>query len=103
MPEIFIVPPGRAWQVRSRARCGVCRVRASEGISPRACRWRSSHSSTGEIGIEVIANPSASEIAEAMTAVTGMHPASPAPLMPNGFSGDGVSRWSISMCGTSEA
>ena len=26
-----------------------------------------------------------------------MTPASPAPLMPNGFSGDGVSRWSISM------
>ena len=49
------------------------------------------------IGIEVIAKPSASSMAEAMTADTGMHPASPAPLMPNGFSGDGVSRWSVSM------
>ena len=33
------------------------------------------------------------------TASRGMTPASPAPLMPSGFSGDGVSRWSISMCG----
>ncbi len=74
-----------------------------EGSSPAACRWRSSHSSTGEIGIEVMAKPSASEMAEAMTALTGMQPASPAPLIPNGFSGDGVCRWSVSMCGISDA
>ena len=50
-----------------------------------------------------IRKPSASSIAEAMTADTGMHPASPAPLMPNGLRGDGVSRWSVSIVGTSEA
>ena len=41
--------------------------------------------------------PSASSMAEAITAETGITPASPAPLMPSGFSGDGVSRWSVSI------
>ena len=39
----------------------------------------------------LIRNPIASSTADAITAETGMTPASPAPLMPNGFSGDGVS------------
>ena len=34
---------------------------------------------------------------------TGMAPASPAPLTPRGFSGDGVSTWAFSMGGTSVA
>ena len=42
--------------------------------------------------MEVMGKPSASSMAEAMTAVTGMHPASPAPLIPKGFRGEGVSR-----------
>jgi hypothetical protein len=42
-------------------------------------------------------------MAAASTAAPGMVPASPAPLMPSGLSGDGVSRWSISTFGTSEA
>ncbi len=45
----------------------------------------------------VIGKPSASEIAAANTAADGITPASPAPLMPSGLSGDGVSRWSISI------
>ena len=45
----------------------------------------------------MIGKPSASSIAAANTAADGMTPASPAPLMPSGFSGDGVSRWSISI------
>ena len=57
-------------------------------------RWCSSD---GEIGIEVMGKPSASSIAEAKTAAEGMTPASPAPLSPSGLSGDGVSRWSISI------
>src|SRR6185437_16422012 len=60
-------------------------------------RWRNSNRSEGEIGIVVIGKPSASEIAEAKTAAPGITPASPAPLMPSGLSGDGVSRWSISI------
>ena len=40
---------------------------------------------------------SASSIAAANTAADGMTPASPAPLMPSGLSGDGVSRWSMSI------
>jgi hypothetical protein len=70
------------------------------------CRRRS-NSSEGEIGIAVIASPgrscrSASSIAAANTAAEGMTPASPAPLMPSGLRGEGVSRWSMSMCsGTS--
>ena len=47
----------------------------------------------------MIGKPSASSIAEAITAADGITPASPAPLMPSGFSGDGVSRWSISIVG----
>ena len=45
--------------------------------------------------MEVSTKPSASEIAAAKTAADGITPASPAPLMPSWFSGDGVSRWSI--------
>src|SRR5690606_18428606 len=82
---------------------GASAPRRSEGSSPAACRSRSSHSWEGEIGIAVTGKPSASSIAPAMTALTGMHPASPAPLMPSGFSGLGVSRWSASTWGTSEA
>ena len=63
----------------------------------------SSHSSDGEIGMRVIGKPSASEIAEANSAADGITPASPAPLIPSGFRGDGVSRWSVSITGTSEA
>ena len=50
-----------------------------------------------------IRNPSASSIAAANTACPGITPASPSPLMPSGLSGEGVSRWSISTCGTSLA
>ena len=50
---------------------------------------RSAYSSDGEIGIAVIGKPSASEMAAANTAADGITPASPAPLMPSGFSGDG--------------
>ena len=57
----------------------------------------------GEIGIAAIRRPTASSIADAIAAVPGMTPASPAPLIPSGFSGDGVSWWSMSMSGTSEA
>src|SRR5579862_7455309 len=67
-----------------------------EGVSLACWHWRrSSNSSDGEIGIDVIGKPSASSMAEANTAALGMTPASPAPLIPSGFSGDGVSRWSI--------
>src|SRR5438067_813354 len=47
--------------------------------------------------------PRASSTAEAVTAATGITPASPAPLMPRGFSGERDSRWSISMDGSSVA
>lgn len=40
--------------------------------------------------------PVASSTAAASTADTGITPASPAPLMPSGFSGDGVCWWSSS-------
>ena len=70
--------------------------------TPGSCCSRRANRSEGEIGIAVIAKPSASEIAEANTAADGITPASPAPLMPSGFSGEGVSRWSMSMrAGTS--
>ena len=45
----------------------------------------------------VIGKPSASSMAAANTAADGITPASPAPLMPSGLSGDGVSRWSMSI------
>ena len=71
---------GKAWQSRA--------ARAS----------RSSYRSLGLIGIAVIRTiPSASSIADANRADEGITPASPAPLIPSGFSGDGVSRWSISI------
>jgi hypothetical protein len=38
-----------------------------------------------------------------MTAWPGITPASPTPLTPNGFSGDGEVRWSVSTVGTSDA
>src|SRR5262249_7549908 len=44
---------------------------------------------------------SASSTAEATTAATGSVPDSPTPLSPRGFSGEGVSRWSISSSGMS--
>ena len=47
----------------------------------------------GLIGMASIRNPTASSTADANTAETGMTPASPAPLMPNGFSGEGVTWW----------
>ena len=79
MPEIFMrSAPSVTWCAAGGA---------SEGISPCRVARRSSQSSTGEIGIDVIGKPSASSMAEAMTADTGMQPASPAPLMPSGFSG----------------
>ena len=43
------------------------------------------------MGMASIRKPMASSTAAAMTADTGMTPASPAPLIPSGFSGDGVS------------
>ena len=56
------------------------------------------------MGIDMIGKPSASSMAAAKTAAEGITPASPAPLMPSGLSGDGVSRWSMSMvAGTSVA
>src|SRR5580704_1771005 len=48
-------------------------------------------------------SPSAFSIACANNGPTGMAPASPAPLMPSGLSGDVVTVWAISMCGTSSA
>src|SRR6266480_1462673 len=63
----------------------------------------SSKSLSGERGISVIGIPVASSIAEAITAPTGITPASPAPFTPSGLSGDGVSMWSISMGGISVA
>ena len=51
----------------------------------------------------MIGMPSASSIAAAITAETGMTPASPAPLMPSGLSGRGVSRCAVSIRGTSVA
>ena len=78
-------------------------MRRSEGTSPAAWRRRSSHSSDGEIGIRSIRKPSASSMAEAITAWPGITPASPTPLTPNGFSGDGDVRWSVSTVGTSDA
>src|SRR5690606_23814514 len=68
---------------------------ASAGTS--ACSRRRAKSSDGEIGIALMGKPSASSMAAANTAADGITPASPAPLMPSGLSGDGVSRWSISM------
>ena len=62
-----------------------------------SCDWRRGNSSDGEIGMAVMGKPSASSIAAANTAADGITPASPAPLMPSGLSGDGVSRWSMSM------
>src|SRR5205823_1167271 len=59
----------------------------------------SSNSLSGDRGISVIGTPIASSIADPSTAPTGITPASPAPLIPSGFSGDGVSMWSISMGG----
>ncbi|MFC6935369.1 hypothetical protein ACFQHO_37055 [Actinomadura yumaensis] len=63
-------------------------------------RWKRA---SGLRGIASIPMPSASSTADAITADTGITPASPAPLMPSGLSGDGVSRWSISTAGTSVA
>ena len=63
-------------------------------ISESGLRTRS-YSSVGEIGIDEIRRPTASSIADAIAAVPGMTPASPAPLMPSGFSGDGVSRCAV--------
>src|SRR4029077_11349019 len=63
----------------------------------------SSISRAGPSGMRVTrppAGPTASSIAEARTAGTGSAPDSPTPLSPSGFSGDGVSRWSITMVGT---
>ena len=71
-------------------------------ISESGLRTRS-YSSVGEIGMEAIRRPTASSIADAMAAVPGMTPASPAPLMPSGFSGDGVDWWSITTSGISLA
>ncbi len=42
-------------------------------------------------------------LADARAADPGITPASPAPLIPSGFSGDGVCWWSITTSGTSEA
>ena len=61
------------------------------GTRPAACSAYNSKSRLGLIGIASIRNPIASSTADAITADTGMTPASPAPLMPSGFSGDGVS------------
>ena len=58
---------------------------------------------SGDSGISVIGMPVASSIADAITAPTGITPASPAPFTPSGLSGDGVSMWSISMGGISVA
>ena len=71
-------------------------------ISAIGLRTRS-YSSVGEIGIDEIRRPTASSIADAIAAVPGMTPASPAPLMPSGFSGDGVYWWSMATSGTSDA
>jgi hypothetical protein len=53
------------------------------------------------IGIASTLTLTASSTAEATTAGTGNVPDSPTPFRPSGFSGDGVSRWSISSGGKS--
>jgi hypothetical protein len=58
---------------------------------PAANSFRRPNRMLGLSGIASIRKPSASSTAEAITADTGITPASPAPLMPNGFSGEGVS------------
>src|SRR5215475_4512081 len=68
----------------------------------------SSHSRLGLSGISRSSMPvpdsaSASSMAWANNDPTGMAPASPAPLMPSGLSGDTVTVWSSSMRGTSTA
>src|SRR5437879_5185015 len=63
----------------------------------------SSYSFSGESGISLIGTPRASSMAAAITAPTGITPASPAPFTPSGLSGDGVSKWSISIGGISVA
>src|SRR5699024_5566665 len=66
---------------------------------PGAPRWvsRRAYSSEGDIGMAVMGKPSASSMADASAAETGITPASPAPLSPNGFIVEGVSWWSISI------
>ena len=59
--------------------------------SVRSCR-----SAMDVVGIASTRTPIASSTADATTAGTGSVPDSPTPLRPSGFSGDGVSRWSIS-------
>src|SRR5690625_2275923 len=78
---------------------GMVFVRGSSPSAPR----RSSYNSLGEIGMLVIGIPSASSIAAAIAADVGITPASPAPLIPRGFSGECVSRWPTSIrVGSSE-
>src|SRR5262249_31285646 len=74
-----------------------CRVRA-----PRI----SSRIRSGVSGISRTRTPngpSASSTASATSAGTGIAPASPTPLTPSGFRGDGVSRWTTVMSGISAA
>src|SRR3990170_4122388 len=76
---------------------------AGEALRERAS-CTSSHSRFGLSGISQISSPStprASSTAWAKSGATGMAPASPAPLMPSGLSGEGVSTWPTSIGGTS--
>ena len=73
------------------------------GVDNQVAQDGKRYRSLGEIGIRVMGTPSASSTAEANSAMPGITPASPAPLMPSGFSGEGVCRWSISTVGTSVA
>src|SRR6266446_2125449 len=64
----------------------------------------SSRIRSGERGISRTRTPkgaSASSTASATSAATGITPASPTPLTPSGFNGDGVSRWATSISGSS--
>jgi len=68
---------------------------------PRACsiKRRSRSGSSGISRTRTPSGASASSIASATSAGTGIAPASPTPLIPSAFSGDGVSMWPISISG----
>src|SRR5262249_11970598 len=67
----------------------------------RNCHGRLGLSGISRISLPHAVRSSASWIACANNGRTGMAPASPAPLMPSGLSGDSVTVWLSSMLGTS--
>ena len=79
------------------------RVRVAVAVISESGDRTRSYNCVGEMGIDAIRRPTASSIADAIAADPGITPASPAPLRPSGFSGDGVCWWSMTTSGTSEA